>query len=195
MVGKIFITRSGYDPQLGKHVKDPYLGPNPTLGACRPDIRKQLTQGDHIFVISGKVRVAPQYVIGGFEIATKIDPLTAYQQFPEQRLHRLPDGQLAGNIVVNADGKRHKLDTHNLDNQKSFEQRIKNYVIGTNLLALTTDEEINRGRDQTLAALCDIFHKRGKSPVEVVGRWGSKLNEKQVLELRVWLQSLKANRN
>jgi hypothetical protein len=26
MIGKIFITRSGYDPQLGKHVKDPYLG-------------------------------------------------------------------------------------------------------------------------------------------------------------------------
>jgi hypothetical protein len=33
MIGKIFITRSGYDPQLGKHVKDPYLGPCPTL-AC-----------------------------------------------------------------------------------------------------------------------------------------------------------------
>ncbi len=48
MVGKIFITRSGYDPQLGKHAKDPYLGPNPTLGACRPDVRKQLTRGDHI---------------------------------------------------------------------------------------------------------------------------------------------------
>lgn len=42
MVGKIFITRTGYDPQLGKHVKDPYLGPCPTLGACRPDVRKQL---------------------------------------------------------------------------------------------------------------------------------------------------------
>src|SRR5580693_1375337 len=111
MVGKIFITRSGYDPQLGKHVKDPYLGPNPTLGACRPDVRKQLTQGDHIFVISGKVPVAPQYVMGGFEIAAKIDPLTAYQQFPEQRLHRLPDGQLAGNIVINANGKQHKLDS------------------------------------------------------------------------------------
>jgi hypothetical protein len=26
MIGKIFITSSGYDPQLGKHVKDPYLG-------------------------------------------------------------------------------------------------------------------------------------------------------------------------
>ena len=31
MVGKIFITRSGYDPQVGKHIKDPYLGPRPTL--------------------------------------------------------------------------------------------------------------------------------------------------------------------
>jgi len=91
MVGKIFITRSGYDPQLGKHVKDPYLGPCPTLGACRPDVRKQLTQGDHIFVISGKIPVAPQYVMAGFEVAAKIDALTAFQQFPEQRLHRLPD--------------------------------------------------------------------------------------------------------
>jgi hypothetical protein len=76
MVGKIFITRQGYDPQLGKHVKDPYLGPNPTLGACRPDVRKQLTKGDHIFVISGKVPGAPQYVMAGFEIAAKIDGLT-----------------------------------------------------------------------------------------------------------------------
>jgi hypothetical protein len=195
MVGKIFITRSGYDPQLGKHVKDPYLGPKPTLGACRPDVRKQLKQGDHIFVISGKIPVTPQYVMGGFEIAAKIDPLTAYQQFPEQRLHRLPDGQLTGNIVINADGKRHKLDTHNLDNHDLFEKRIQNYVIGTNLLALTTDEEIDRGRDQTLEALRDILHKRGTSPFEVVGRGGSKLDEKQVQELRAWLESLKANCN
>jgi hypothetical protein len=195
MVGKIFITRSGYDPQLGKHVKDPYLGPNPTLGACRPDIRKQLTQGDHIFFISGKVPVAPQYVMGGFEIAAKIDPLAAYQQFPEQRLHRLPDGQLAGNIVITADGKQHQLDTHNLDNNKSFENRIKNYVIGTNLVVLATDEEIDRGRNQTLEALHEILHKNGKSPVEVVGRWGSKLDEKQVIDLRTWLAKLKGSNN
>lgn len=25
MIGKIFITRTGYDPQLGKHVKDRFL--------------------------------------------------------------------------------------------------------------------------------------------------------------------------
>ena len=195
MVGKIFITRQGYDPQLGKHVKDPYLGPNPTLGACRPDVRKQLTKGDHIFVISGKIPVAPQYVMGGFEIAAKIDPLTAYQQFPEQRLHRLPDGQLTGNIVITADGKQHKLDTHNLDSHDKFEERIKNYVIGTNLLALTEDDEIERGRAQTVEALRDILHKNGSTPFEVVGRFGTKLDEKQILELRAWLESLKANHN
>jgi hypothetical protein len=38
-----------------QHVKDPYLGPCPTLGACRPDIRKQLERGEHIFVISGRI--------------------------------------------------------------------------------------------------------------------------------------------
>ena len=55
MVGKIFITRSGYDPELGKHVKYPYLGPCPTLGACRPDVRRLMDRGDHIFAISGKI--------------------------------------------------------------------------------------------------------------------------------------------
>lgn len=39
MIGKIYVVSSGYDPEMGKHVHDPYLGPNPTLGACRPGIR------------------------------------------------------------------------------------------------------------------------------------------------------------
>ena len=165
MVGKIFITRSGYDPQLGKHVKDPYLGPCPTLGACRPDVRKQLPKGDHIFVISGKVPVAPQFVMAGFEIAEKMDARTAYEQFPEHRLHRLPDGQLDGNIIVRSDGKQHELDDH-----ASFDERIQNYVIGTNMIALDSSPEIAKGREETLEALCEILHKRGSSPVEVVGR-------------------------
>src|SRR5262245_7163402 len=100
MIGKIFITRSGYDPQLGKLVKDPYLGPTPTLGACRPDVRRQLSSGDHIFVISGKVLGANQFVMGGFEIESKMDATEAYRLYPEQRLRRLEDGQLVGNIIV-----------------------------------------------------------------------------------------------
>ena len=186
MVGNIFITRSGYDPQLGKHVKDPYLGPNPTLGACRPDIRRRLSEGDHIFVISGRVPEAPQFVMAGFEVGAKIDAVEAYRLFPHLRLRKLPDGQLTGNIIVNAAGERHELDDH-----KSFESRITNFIVGRNLIALETPEEIATGRAQTLEVLSEILKRKGRSPVEVVGRWGTQLNEKQVLDLRAWFELLK----
>ncbi len=186
MVGKIFITRSGYDPQLGKHVKDPYLGPCPTLGACRPDIRRQLEKGDHIFVISGRIPNVNQFVMGGFEIESKIPAIEAYRLFPDLRLHRLQDGQLTGNIIVTGDGRQHELDDHS-----SFAQRIKNYVIGTNPISLETPAEIDEGRKQTLDALRDILHKKGSSPFDVVGRFGIRLTDKQVLQLREWLEAVK----
>jgi hypothetical protein len=190
MVGKIFITRSGYDPQLGKHVKDPYLGPCPTLGACRPDIRRQLQEGDHIFVISGKIPDFNQFVMGGFEIESKMPAIEAYRLFPELGLHRLEDGQLTGNIIVTAEGKQHELDEHN-----SFAQRVKNYVVGTNLISLTTPEEIAEGRRQTLDALRHILHKKGNSPFAVVGRFGSSLTGKQIIQLREWLEAVKRATN
>lgn len=190
MIGKIFITRQGYDPQLGRHVKDPYLGPQPSLGACRPDIRKQLGKGDHIFVISGKIPQANQFVMAGFEIEAKIDATEAYQLFPEQRLRQRQDGQLMGNIIVDANGQQHQLDNHN-----SFENRIQNYVIGTNLLALETDEEIARGRLETMDALREILQRDGDTPIEVVTRFGRRLTEKQIEQLRDWLESMKGHRN
>jgi hypothetical protein len=186
VIGKIFITRSGYDPELGKHVKDPYLGPNPTLGACRPDIRNQLKKGDHIFVISGKIPDFNQFVMGGFEIEQKIPAIEAYRLYPDLRLRRLQDGQLTGNIIVTADGRQHELDDHN-----SFDRRIKNYVVGTNPLLLTTPGEIAEGRKQTLEALRDILHKKGKSPFEVVGRFGTPLTDEQIIQLRAWLEAVK----
>ena len=190
MKGKVFITQSGYDPQRGKHVKDPYLGSCPTMGACRPDIRRQLEQGDHIFVISGKVPGVIQFVMGGFEIAHKMDARSAYSLFPEQRLRKREDGQLTGNIIVDADGKQHELDDHT-----SFDRRVENYVVGTNLISLDTPEEIDKGRVQTLGALCDILQKNGTSPHAVVGHWGTRLDENQVLQLREWLLSLKISSN
>jgi hypothetical protein len=190
MVGKIFITRSGYDPQLGKHVKDPFLGSKPSLGACRPDIRKQLAEGDHIFTISGRVPDANQYIMGGFEIASKIDAQEAFYLYPEQRLRTLDDGQLTGNVIVNSRGQQHELDDH-----RTFESRISNYIVGRNPLVLVTDEEIARGRKETLEALQDILHKSGNSPFKVVGRFGSSLDEEQVLQMRRWLASIKVRNN
>jgi len=180
MIGEIFITSSGYDPQMGKLVKDPYLGDVPSLGICRPDIRKRVMPGDYIFVVSGKVPGFQQYVIGGFEVEEKIHAMTAFRRFPEQRLH-LNDGQLAGNVIVNSRGQQHKLDQHN-----AFERRIDNYVIGKNPIALTTPEEVTRGRAETLDVLREIMMKPGKAPLNVIGR-GSKLTQDQVLQLRHWL--------
>jgi hypothetical protein len=187
MIGKIFITRSGYDPERGKHVKDPYLGPTPSLGACRPDIRKRLVSGDHVFTISGKVPGYAQYVMGGFEVAEKISAREAYERFPEQRLKQRDDGQLAGNVIVNASGEQHELDDH-----RSFDERIKNYVIGRNPLLLRTPSEIALGRVETLEALRDILERKGNTPFEIVGRFGTSLNEAQIQRLRDWLSRITA---
>lgn len=185
MIGKIFVTSSGYDPTKGKDVKDPYLGKNPSLGACRPDIREKLQKGDHIFVVSGKVRKVAQFVIGGFEIEEKISAIEAYYRFPEQRLSLLPDGQVAGNIIVDADGKQHSLDHHN-----QFARRTENYVVGRNPIALLTLEEMGEGRRQTLEILRDVFGIGGNSIREIIGRHRN-LTEEQVEKLRARLDEVK----
>ena len=192
MIGKMFITSSGYDPQLGKSVKDPYLGETPSMGACRPDIRRTLKRGDHVFVISGRIPEATQYVIGGFEVFEKIDARTAYSRFPEQRLRMGEDGQLYGNVIVDAKGRQHELDGHDLGDHDKFKRRVENYMVGTNPVALVEDKEVSRGRIETLDFLCDMLNKRGDSPFKLLGRAGVKLNEWQVKRVRDWLEGLKA---
>jgi hypothetical protein len=150
MIGKIFITSSGYDPQLGKHVKDPYLGPNASLGACRPDLRRQVKEGDHLFVISGKIPNVRQFVMGGFEVAQKIDAVQAYEQFPDQHLRMRDDGQLTGNVIVDASGAQHELDTHD---PATFAKRTRSYIVGTDCISLVDPVEIALGREQTLDML------------------------------------------
>src|SRR3954452_19900644 len=112
MIGKTFVTSTGGDPEKGSHVKDPCLGPNASLGACRPDIRRTVQKGDNIFVVTGKVKGFEQVVLGGFEVAEKISAIEAFERFPEQRLYLRPDGQVTGNIIINAEGKQHELDHH-----------------------------------------------------------------------------------
>lgn len=185
MIGKIYILRSGYDPEKGKHVNDPYLGDKPTMGACRPDIRERLQKGDHIFAVSGKVHDLGQTVLGGFEIAEKINAIDAYERFPDQRIHLLPNGQVAGNIIVTSGGGQHELDYHN-----QFDRRIQNHVVGTNPVALLSSKEVALGRCHSLEILREVFKKNGNSVGEIIGRC-SNLTEKQIEKLRELLQQLK----
>ena len=185
MIGKIFVTGSGCNPVKGKHIKDPYLGPKPSLGACRPDIRRQVQKGDHVFVVSGKVRGFSQVVLGGFEVAEKISGIEAYERFPEQRLRRLPNGEVTGNVIVSAEGRQHALDHH-----KDFDRRIENYLVGTNPIALLTLEEIDKGRLWTLEILQEVFGKKGNSVREIIGRHHN-MTEMQVYKLRTLLDEVK----
>jgi len=187
VIGKIFVTGTGCDPVVGDHVKDPYLGENPSLGGCRPDIRKQVQKGDHIFVVSGKVPGFAQVVLGGFEVAEKIKAIEAYDRFPEQRLRLLPDGQVTGNVIVDAMNDQHELDHHYTE---TFNRRIENYLVGTNPIALLTLEEIAQGRDWTLEILREVFDVKGNSIREIMGR-GRNLTEKQILMLRAHLNEVK----
>ena len=188
MKGYLYITSTGYDPEKGKHLNDPYLGDTPTLGACRPDIRSRVIPGDFIFVISGKVKNVQQFLIAGFEVREKIDAMVAYEEFPKLRLHLREDGQRDGNVIVNSRGKQHPLDTHD---PKTFERRIRDYVVGRNPLALSTTSEIARGRQETMDMLRYVTAKGGTTPISLVGRGGIKLDDSQVRDLKNWLESVK----
>lgn len=189
--GYIYITSTGYDPERGRSLQDPYLGPVPTFSACMPNIRRLVVPGDHVFVVSGKVPGVQQLVMAGFEVAQKLKTmLDAYQRFPALRLHRAEDGEVVGNIAVQANGRQHPLDTHD---PATFRNRIRDYVIGRNPVALTEPHEIARGRAETMSILREILGKRGSRPIDVLGRW-SKLDELQALEIRDWLFTIKAGR-
>lgn len=186
--GYIYITSTGYDPEHGKDLEDPYLGDPPTLGGCMPNIREQVVPGDHIYVVSGKVPQASQLVLGGFEVAEKLDSmLDAYFRFPNLRIQENIDGNKRGNIIITADGKQHPLDSHEPD---TFKRRIKNYVVGKNGIALKSKEEIELGRRETLPVLREVLGKDGESPIKVIGRW-RKLDSVQIITIRDWLEDLK----
>ena len=184
--GLMLITSSGYDPEKGKHVKDPYLGKTPTFGGCMPNVRKQAQLGDSIFVVSGKIPGYSQYVIGGFDVAEKIHANEAYQRFPEHHLMRRTDHELTGNIIVDGTGEQHFLDNH-----KNYESRLENYIVGENPIVLSESAEIAKGREGTLDMLKLLFNKDGIMPRNIIGRMRH-LDEEQVKKLKAWLLSLKA---
>jgi hypothetical protein len=188
MEGRIYITGSGTDPGLGHNLNDPVFSRSPSLGACMPNIRRAVKLGDYIFVISGKVTSVQQYLIGGFRVEEKISMLEAYQRFPANRL-RIEDGEKIGNIIVNADGSKNKLDDHN-DDKAAFKRRIENFIVGSKPIVMNSENEIEKSRRLTLPMVSKIVGKQGNRIIDVMGRH-TKLSEKQTQAVIDWLQSMK----
>ncbi|WP_375197044.1 hypothetical protein [Sphingobium sp.] len=141
-----------------------------------------------MFVISGTTRGVQQYVVGGFEVAEKIDALAAYERFPENRLQLNAEGKVVGNILIDGTGNQHPLDTHSATN---FARRIENYLVGVNPVALETPAEVARGRTETLDRLSSILEKRRANRViDVMGRW-ARLDQAQVEKTLDWLRGIK----
>ncbi|WP_061246441.1 MULTISPECIES: hypothetical protein [Leptospira] len=174
----------GADPGVGWKMNDPIFGTPTTLGACVPNVRNSVTEGDYIFVVSGRVSKIKQFIVGGFQVEEKITAKDAYRRFPQYR-QKVRDNTIEGNIIVNSKGEHNGIDLHN-----NFEKRIQNYIVGGNSIYLSEDKEIEIAREETLNKLSEIFKRKGKSVHEIIARW-RKLDEIQINGLKDWLNEIR----
>jgi hypothetical protein len=189
MKGYIYTMFQGADPGAGWKMTDPIFDNPPVMGACMPQIRRNVDINDFIFTISGRTKSVSQYLVGGFQVQEKINAMLAYDRFPEHRQILNNDGDIEGNIIVDANGKQNPYDYH----QGNFDKRIENYIIGKNPLYFNKEDEIEKARGQaTLEILADVFGKTGKTPFEIIGRW-RKMDEKQIKKVVSWIDELKSN--
>lgn len=185
MKGYIYTMFAGADPGCGWTMTDPIFDKVPTVGACMPNVRRLVTPGDYIFVISGRRPGVRQYVVGGLRVAEKINALVAYKRFPEYRLTAAENGSVSGNIIVDSQGKHNELDYHT-----NFGKRIENYIVGRDPIVLEDRREIELGREQTVPVLQELFQKQGRVVADIVGRW-RRLDENQIDNVLQWLTTLK----
>ncbi len=185
MKGYIYTMYAGADPGHGWVLNDPIFGTVPTLGACVPNIRRVVQEGDYVFAISGRVPGARQFVVGGFQVAEKIHALEAYDRFPQHRVQKTHDGTTMGNIIVTANGRQSRHDAHD-----NFERRVENYVVGCNPTYLDSKPEFDRARRETLQVLSDVVGRQGERVFDIIGRH-RKLDAEQVTALVQWLDSIK----
>jgi len=194
MSSYIFVS-PGSDPGMGRPLHDPVFkaGTRPTMGSCRPDLRRQVRLGDQVFVISGSMgprKGVAQYVIGGLVVDEIIDTqLAAYEQFPEHRLHYDQRGNRSGNIIVLPDGAQHPRDHHE---ERTFNSRIKNYLVGRDPVVISSQKEVELAREHSVQILAEVLDRPGaRSMKDIVGRSWRKLSTEQANRLREALLSLK----
>ena len=186
MNGYIYTMGAGADPGHGWTMNDPIFGKVPTLGACVPNIRKAVTTGDYIFVVSGRMANVKQFVVGGFEVGEKINALAAYKRFPENRLRINEKGQTEGNVIVDAAGSHNELDDHD-----GFDKRVENYIVGRNPVNFDSSSEFDAARHDTVDVLDQVFKRSGARVFDIIGRH-RKMNEEQVKEVIKWIESIKS---
>lgn len=188
MKGYIYITGTGVDPVMRAPLADPTFETPPTLGPCMPNVRRWAAIGDWIFIVSGRIPEAAQYLIGGLQVAEKIHALEAYARLPQNRLRRDREGRVVGNIIVRPDGTQDPLDWHP---RSRFPERAENFIIGGDALALTTAAEVAIGRRETLPLLASIKRRSdARRVIDTIGRM-SRLDTPEAQAVIEWLRDVK----
>lgn len=175
----------GADPGIGWKMTDPIYTPKPTLGACMPNIRRSVMEGDFIFSISGRAEGVKQFIVGGFEVEEKMNALEAYSRLPQNRMKLNDDGSISGNIIVDAKGNPLPFDYHT-----NHEKRIENYIIGRNPIFFEKPKEIELAREDSVRVLQQIFNNKEDTVSKIIGRW-RKLEKGQINELTSWMSEIK----
>nr|WP_068890981.1 hypothetical protein [Pedobacter panaciterrae] len=187
MKGYIYTMFPGADPSNGWEMTDPIFKNTPTMGACRPDIRRSVERGDYIFSISGRVVNVKPHIVGAFSVDDKINALAALNRFPQNAMQIDENGKLQGNIIVDAQGNHLDIDYHD-----NYKKRIENYIIGRDPIFFEEQEEIKKAKDETVSILNDIFGKNEDRVHKIIGRC-RKLDSHQVNELLDWMNKIKVN--
>lgn len=191
MPSYMYISSPSSDPGSGRPLNDPLFGPVPTLGACVPNLRRQVTKGDWIFVVSGRRAKLQQYLIGGIRVSEKISAISAYQRFPEHRMGLSGEGHIIGNVAVDEHGRKHPLDDHD---EVGFDRRVENYLVGDTSVQLSSEREVTIGRERTLKFLSDLRAKPANRVIDVIGR-ASKLDDDEVRKVLAWFDQVKQAAN
>jgi hypothetical protein len=159
----------------------------PTWGICRNDLRKRAEIDNYIFFVLPRHGRHPQMVFGWLRIAEKISHLDAYHR-PDLLTKRMGNKNPNGNIIVDAHGNYNPFDC---GVHKDKFQKIKNdYVVGDPLNSrMFNDLEIRALAPTFIPTLNSIFGKSGQRAIDIVSKYGQKLNEQQVKSLLQWLTS------
>lgn len=166
---------------------DPHFWTDPpTWGICRPDLRERTDKGEYVFFVSPKNgRGYPQTIFAYMKIADKITHFKAYKR---SNLHskRMSKKMPNGNIIVNGRGGYNKYDRG--VHRKRFERIKANYAIGDPKDSrFLGKDEMDRLAPYFLETLKSITGKQGSRAVDIISRYGLRLDNQQAQQLIAWI--------
>jgi len=159
----------------------------PTWGICRNDLRRKAEPGDIVFYVLPMHAKHPQCIFGYIKINEIITHVQAWHQ-PNLRSKRMGNKNPNGNIIVTSDGTYNRYDAG--AHLHMFERVKGRYAVGDiKHSRLLSAEEIERLAPDFVRTLSRVMGGAGNRAIDFISRAGSILNEKQVNQLLIWIDS------